>query len=420
MKKSLLLFICAFLFFTGCNLNIPAITNQGSIEPDYVVSLSNIQVNTENASDLHNGFMKIVFTYPTKNVAGETVTVSAVMCIPKNIYEATTKPKLDFMVLSNHGAMVDASSAPSVSTGNNPEYLASLIGNKIAIGIAPDYIGFGASVNQPQAFAYGDVNARTSLEAVICARMWLESQGYTWEDKLANVGFSQGGQTAMHVQKLVDSSTVYGTKVHVTKTFAGGGCYDMNTTIEESLKWNPPLTAEVIWLGIATFNILSNFGYDMNEFFKDGVPINKIIYDKDYHFGDSNYWNYMGVWSNSLTSTMLDPNSALRQDVQNRVSSFNCNFTPKSTSKIVMFAATNDDVVPTENSNKLYTYFTNHGYAMQLVQNIDNADFSSDKVYVKYTDTDKDFENHPYDSIHGFAGSKFYTRVIAELQSERW
>ena len=79
--------------------------------------------------------------------------------------------------------------------------------------------------------------------------------------KSANVGFSQGGQTAMHAQKLVDT-TSYGYLVKITKTFAGGGCYDLKITVDKSLDsgnsiYNPPKMPAVIWLGLETVRKLS-------------------------------------------------------------------------------------------------------------------------------------------------------------------
>ncbi|MBP5357555.1 MAG: hypothetical protein J6Y69_00030 [Treponema sp.] len=399
-----LLLISSFLFaaavLTGCKRE-PTPTPS---EPAYEVSLSDIHVNDPISITKNSiGFKKLVFTYPTKNVAGETVRASAIMLIPSSIYNAAEKPKLDYMVLSSHGATTNPNEVPSY--GDKTEQLEHLIGSRNAVGIAADYIGFGESSEQLQAFAYGDLNAMTSLDAVICARKWLESQGYTWEDKLANAGFSQGGQTAMHVQKLVDT-TAYGSLVNVTKTFAGGGCYDMVTMVDCSIDgYNPPLMPSVIWLGIASYNSLSNMGYSLDTIFKDADHIQDLL-DKEADLSTG----MMQAWSTSLQPDMLNPDSALRNGIRQKTASFNCKFTPKTTSKILMFSDSHDDVVPTENSDDLFSYFNSQDFTMTRIESAEQADFSQDNVYIRYS-------TGTYGTgCHRTAGSDFYTGVATELQ----
>lgn len=383
---------------------------QATSDDSYQVSLSDISVDESLTLGDGSEFKKLVFTYPTTNVSGDEVTVSAMMLIPTSIYENPGDTKVDFMILSNHGTITKSGEEPSYD--QNTEYLYHLIGSKNAIGVAADYIGFGASVDEPQAYAYGDVNAKTSLQALICARLWLENQGYTWEDKLVNVGFSQGGQTTMHVQKIVDTSDYYGSVVTITKTFAGGGCYNLITSFDEALSYyNPPVTAAVYWLGIATFNNLSNLGYEDSELFLNPDDV-ELLLSKTVKVS---YFPTYEAWSESLTEDFLDSDGAIRTNIKTKLADLNCNFTPKSTTKIVMFSDIDDDVVPTQNSDDLYNYFNNNGYTMELAESADDADFSANRIYIKYDTSTSDT-----DVKHGTAGSAFFTGVISELASDNW
>lgn len=377
-------------------------------EPAYNVNLSDITA-AEPTTFTNSGhqYTKIRFTYPTKNVAGQTVTVSAIICMPSSLY--TSKTKADFMILANHGAITNNADAPSVSSG--ADWIPDLIGTKNAIGVEADYIGFGESMTQPQAFAYGDVNARTSLQALICARLWLAGQGFTWENKLANVGFSQGGQTAMHVQKLVDTTNAYGSRVTITKTFAGGGCYNLNTTVNKSLGKTPKLPG-VIWLGIVSVNRNLSTPIDETTIFKSPSTITELL-NKNHSLSEYATSELTSGWGASLQDDMLNSSSALRVQISQILNGMNCNFRPKSTSKIVLFSDSNDDVVPTENSNDLYSYFTSNGFAMTLNES-SSATFDLDNVYIRYsTETSGQL-------THSSAGAAFKTKLQTELQSSRW
>lgn len=382
MKKfCLLLILSSALLLSSCHK-----TEEASGAKSYEVSLSEIVVQpavdcsyttSEDADAV--ALKKIVFNYPTENVAGEKVTASAAIMMTSNLYES--KSKAPFMVLVHHGAMTDNAEAPSVS--ETSDFLPLMSASTNAIAVEADLIGFGASKDETQAFAYGDVNAKTALHALICARLWLSSEGYTWEDKLANVGFSQGGQTAMHVQKIVDTDSFYGSNVNITKTFAGGGCYDINTVVDESItNYNPPFMPAVIWLGIASYNALTGLGVSNSDVFVDESILDELL-DKAHDMLPNMAGN---AWSVSLKSEMLNAESDIRKTIRSRMEDYNCFFTPKSTSKILMFSDSNDDVVPTKNSDDLFDYFNKNGFTMTKIETGDAlSDFSADNVYIRYS-----------------------------------
>ncbi|MBR6914090.1 MAG: hypothetical protein IKN34_09890 [Treponema sp.] len=380
MKK-----FCLLLCFVG-SLVMSACKDEEEEVAAYEVSLSEIVAKspvdysyTPSGSTDAVELKKIVFSYPTENVAGERVTASASIMMRSSLY--SSKDKAKFMVLVHHGAMTKNAEAPSVN--ESTDYLPLMVASADAIGVEADLIGFGASVNETQAFAYGDVNAKTSLHALICARKYLNSLGYTWEDKLANVGFSQGGQTAMHVQKVVDTDSFYASNVNVTKTFAGGGCYSINTTVDESIDaYNPPLMPAVIWLGLASYNALTGLGVSNEDIFVDTSILDELL-DKQHDMSPNMKGN---AWSVSLKSEMLTEKSEIRTKIRSKVAGFNCFFKPKSTSKILMFSDSNDDVVPTKNSDELFDYFNANGFTMTKIEDGDEiSDFSKDNVYIRYS-----------------------------------
>jgi hypothetical protein len=78
--------------------------------------------------------------------------------------------------------------------------------------VSSDYEGFGETGDRVQAYCFGEANARASIDALLAAREWLQSSGYTLSDSIINYGYSQGGQTTVAAIKL--SQSEYRGKVH--------------------------------------------------------------------------------------------------------------------------------------------------------------------------------------------------------------
>ena len=51
-----------------------------------------------------------------------------------------------------------------------------------------------------------------------------------------------------------------------------------------------------------------------------------------------------------------------------------------------MFSDSNDDVVPTKNSDDLFDYFNKNGFTMTKIEEGEEiSDFSKDNVYIRYS-----------------------------------
>lgn len=377
-----------------------------------------------------NGFTKISFLYPSVDAANDPVGVSGIICMKSSFYKAKDK-HADYTILVSHGATTKWDDCPSEDGGSELcSYLSGITedGQKV-IGIAPDYLGLGASRDELQAFAYGEVNGKASLDALIWGRKILKDKGFSWENKVANVGFSQGGQTAICVQKLVDTSKKY-KDIKITKTYAGDGVYDIQTMIEASLDDPTPILPSVVLLGIASFNRVFDLGIDESAVFKEPQAVEDYLMSKEYGLLDSmkqlviaaslkaggaiNLDNYRD-WSHYLKPSMLKKDSALYKKIMKTIKPYNNFWTPKADSRIVLFTAVNDDVVPSANSEKLFEYFVNSGNSdwssTCKTDNIDTA-FSNDNIYICYREAG---ESTLDNIIHDKASNRFKTKVIEDL-----
>ena len=436
MFKKLLLIssVLMVVFFAGCTSEVESDEDSRYV-PEKVKVLS-----TKTEGD----YTKIVFEYPSVDPKNEPVGVSAIICMKSDFYNSDNK-KADYTVLVHHGATTKWDDVPSMDGGSELCSVLDAISEKNVIGVATDYMGLGHFKDEPQAFAYGEVNAAAALDALIGAREILKKKGFTWEDKTANIGFSQGGQTAICVQKLVDTNKKY-KKIHITKTFAGDGVYDIPLIIDYSLReYNPPVLPSVILLGISSYNYWSDLGIDESKVFLSPASIDKYINSKDYNLmeaiegilqdsllsgvikpedlGMSAITDLENIdpdlarkWSNFLTKDMLNSNSAIYKKVLKAVQGKNNYWTPSENSNIVLFTADNDDVVPGANAASLYAHLTkvSEDWVEIGEGTTDNATpFSVNNSFIHYHEDEPPADLG--DVVHAKASREFYRRVKAEL-----
>ena len=431
--RSLFLFTVILFIFAGCKS--PTQSEEDLTETSKITSYDKYDAPITKAEIIkevsEDGFRKIIFDYPSTDVQNNPVRVSGIICIDLDFYNSDDK-HADYTILVNHGATPKWDDCPSRNGGKELcGYLSGIVSSgKNVIGIASDYLGLGSSKNIPQAFVFGEVNARTSLDALIWGRTLLKDKGFSWEDKVANIGYSQGGQTAICVQKLVDTEETY-SDITITKTFAGDGVYNIKTMIEESLKNEKPILPSVVFLGTASYNRILKLGFDESKIFKDPDLIEEYIMSKKFDLKDSMSQLIMGLykktndtsllknysdWSLYLTDDMLDTNSDLYNDILSAVESYTNYWIPKPTTKIVLFTADNDDIVPSKNSDNLFEYLRSHSSIWENAKAITDADtdFSANNIYIRYHEYG---ESSLTNIIHEKGAKTFSSKVIEELKT---
>lgn len=433
MKKRNL-FLCALILFAFAGCKDPNEPEELIIEDSKINSYDKYDAPIIAAEIIkevsEDGFRKIIFDYPSTDVKNNPVRVSGIICMDLDFYNSAEK-HADYTILVNHGATPKWDDCPSRNGGKKLcGYLTGInASDKNVIGIAPDYLGLGSSKNQMQAFVFGEVNARASLDALYWGRKLLKEKGFTWEDEVANIGYSQGGQTAICVQKLVDADEY--PDITITKTFAGDGVYNIRTMVEESLNNESPILPSVVLLGIATYNRIEDLGFIESEIFKDPDLIEEYIMSKKYDLKGSmlgllsalmakpesniSFSNY-NDWSYYLTEDMLNKESDLYKNVLKAVEPYTNYWTPKSTTKIVLFTADNDDIVPSKNSDNLFEYLKSHSSIWENAEAITDADtdFSADNIYIRYHEYG---ESSLTNIIHEKGAKTFSSKVIEELKT---
>jgi hypothetical protein len=98
------------------------------------------------------------------------------------------------------------------------------------ITISPDYYGFVATESKNQGYCISQANAQASVDAQLAAKQIMVAKGFSWGDRLFNLGYSQGGQTTMGVVRLVAEKYP---NIDITYTFPGAGVYDLPETYRQ-------------------------------------------------------------------------------------------------------------------------------------------------------------------------------------------
>lgn len=243
-------------------------------ERDTTISITVQGINL-GSRDIH----LIHYEYPSKDIEGKAVTISGSVWVPKNIYDGTDP--CDGVILYNHFTHTKAIEQPSIY---GEEVCNGLLASPLKpnyILVISDYIGFGSTVDRPQAYLCGDTNARNSLDGLVAARQLMKEHEIPQGKYLFNMGYSQGGTEAMFVAKLRDMEYQH---ISFDKTFAGGGPLDFEKAYTEMMKAKRSSYVAGIALMLVSLNENYKLGLDYKEVFREPLSTNidEWIFSKKY------------------------------------------------------------------------------------------------------------------------------------------
>ena len=300
------------------------------------------------------------FVYPSTDPFGNEVMLSGTITVNRRIL---SDKRGDGLVLYNHYTIFKDEECPSKGYLDIPGLLnTTLMSNRLII-ISPDYYGFGETADKMQAYCIPTANAHASVDALIAARQLLKKGGFEWdEDELLNIGYSQGGQTAIAVLRLIDEQYP---DIHITRTLAGGGPYDMGETYRQFLKGDKT--------GMPSTIISVLLAY--NEYYRLGLPRSSMFVEPTLsHIDDwllSKKLNVLQidtkVGSKGLESyiapDLFDLDSEVSRKVMNALNSESLcqGWRLRQGENILLVHHTKDAIVPIENTQNLYNFLQAQG-----------------------------------------------------------
>lgn len=343
-----ILALCGSMTFTSCTNE----DNSADIDDPVVLKarvLSSIHIDEA---------LSTVYTieYPSTDPFGKPIMLSGTITV-SDMVTANTRAK--GLLLYNHYTIHRADQCPSA--GNLKVEL--ITAGSGLITISPDYYGFGITGDKLQAYCISQTNAQASVDALLAAKELLPTLGYSWNDNiLFNIGYSQGGQTAMGVVRLIDEKYP---NLHVTYTFAGGGSYDIPATYSQFIQSGITGMPSTVVSVLLAYNEYYGLNIPREEIFKEPLlsNIDEWMLSKKYTSEEIDTKIGSLALSDFLTPAMLDIKSPISTRFIEAMEQDNLSkgWTPRTYDNIVLVHHIKDITVPVINAMKLYEFLKYSG-----------------------------------------------------------
>lgn len=295
------------------------------------------------------------FVYPSKDPYGNDVMLSGTITFSDEVKENAYAKGL---LLYNHYTVYRADQCPSKGYLSDQKFFSLLS----LITVSPDYYGFGATGSKNQAYCISQANAQAAVDALLGAKEIMAAKGYSWGDRLFNLGYSQGGQTTMGVVRLVAEKYP---DIDITYSFAGAGIYDLPETCRQFVSATIAGMPSTVVSVMLAYNQYKNLGIAREAMFTEPVlsHIDDWILSKHYTLEEIDEMIGPLTVDQYTTETMRDTTSSLFQTMMAALDLDNLckGWTPRGNEKIMLFHSSMDDFVPVVNTYNMYNFLIGKG-----------------------------------------------------------
>lgn len=306
----------------------------------------------------------INFNYPSTDPNGNATTLSAAIVIGDEVQPNDPEKKAKGFMIYNHFTVYEASECPTRGDISIPEMMA---GSGL-ITVAADYYGFGVTEDKPQAYCMAKSNAQASVDALLEAQKLLAEMGYTWGDALFNIGYSEGGQTAMGVVRLLTEKYP---DIKLTYTFAGGGPYDIGETYRQLLSSDETGMPSTVISTVLAYNHFRNMGISRNMLFKEPLlsHIDEWVLSKKYTRIQIDEKVGTQTVQQFMSDELRDLESPTSQQLMNEFNNDNlCSgWTPRTDEKIFLLHHVKDITVPVQNTKNMEKFLKDNGVKPEVM-----------------------------------------------------
>lgn len=293
----------------------------------------------------------ISYTYLSADPQGEPVELSAILYIPDAALDGTKA--LTGISLTNHGTIGSNAECPTMKA----PFEGGLAWKNYAM-VMPDYYGFGASVDRPQAFLDPETTARGNIDAYLAARQLLEDRKVTLPSRLYSFGYSQGGFNSMANLKYVSEHPEL--SIRFEKVMCGGSPFDVELTWNAYTNGTFRNAISFVPLSMVSFNEAQQLGIPYSHLFKGKMLANwrDWILSKEHKVVEINEL----IGTNNLADVLNADFLAGRGEAYDRIMalcrrfSLTSGWTPPSGTKIILYHSNEDDTVPYDNLTMMKSF----------------------------------------------------------------
>lgn len=295
--------------------------------------------------------------YPSKDPYGNPVTLSGAITVGDEIKDG--KAPAVGVVLVNHFTVYRKDQCPS----KGDLMIQKFVVGSYMVGVSADYYGFGCTEDKHQAYCVGSTNAQASIDCLLAARELFPSLKITIDkskDYLFNLGYSQGGQTTIAVEKLVSEKYP---DIKITHSFAGGGPYDMPATYKEMTQTDISGMPSTIISVMLSFNEYYQLGYERNRLLRGDALAHADDWILSKNFTQQEIDAKIGSlsFSNFASAEIQDMNSEVSRKLMQALEKENLakGWKPAKGARIALIHHRDDITVPYVNQTNLYRYLVN-------------------------------------------------------------
>ncbi len=301
-------------------------------------------ISAFNARKVH----QVAGVYESTDLHGNPIRVSGKFFYPKN------EPMKNLIVVSHYtiGANREA-----------PSETFSFEGMFAALGygvVMADYIGFGVTADSIHPYLQAEVTARNVIDMALAVRPFIAERGLKVEsDEIILLGYSQGGATTLHVQRLLETLPEYEGLFKIKKNYAGAGPYDIARTYDYCVKQDKTGIPCAIPMIIQGMSVGMDKPLEMEFFFKDPLlsHYDEWLNSKQYTVNQMSTLIGVNRLSKILTENGIDRTKNetarfYRELIQNSIPR---TYFPKA--PLYMFHSEDDQTVPFVNSQVMQRQF---------------------------------------------------------------
>ena len=220
---------------------------------------------------------------------------------------------------------------------------------------------------KPQAYCYAELNGSAAADALFAAQQILDSISISYGNKLLNIGYSQGAQTALAALPLFNQIE--------TKTFLGEGIYDLVSYYNEAIEKDIIEIPADIPLTLITAIECTGAHITYTQCFADSKQVQLVndALSKQYSFLELNTRVGSNRLSDILSLQLCDTTTEEYKELASALKKMS--YIPydeiEKRNKIYLFHSTTDYIMPITQSHFLETTLNEIGIR---------------KVYHKYAD----------------------------------
>ena len=293
----------------------------------------------------------ISYTYRSADPQGRPVELSALLYIPDAALKGTKK--LTGICLTNHGTIASNAECPTMRA----QFEGALAWKNYAI-VMPDYYGFGASSDRPQAYLDAETTARGNIDAYLAAVQLLKDREVIIPDRLFSFGYSQGGFNSMANLKYVSKHP----ELHICfeKVMCGGSPFDVELTWDTYTQGTFHNAIAFVPMTVVSINESQQLGLNYADLFKGSLLEHWRDWILSKQYSTTSISNKLGT--NDLSVIMNDEFMTRTGEAYNSIMnvcrrySLTSGWVPPSGTKIILYHSKQDDTVPYANLTAMKTF----------------------------------------------------------------